>query len=307
VTILDTLLQAYIAALLHGFGVLHVLTLPLLGLVASLAFFRGMFPLIRAGIHPGEIWAHVLLMVFSLAGYVYLLSNFRDLSLGIFDLAADLGARIGGLSGSALTKPSGVIDAGAKALTPITEFVERHSGWEALKNIGTLMQMSLIYDVVLFAFIGIALNMSLTVISWHFSVLLGTVLLPWAPLGVTAFISEWVLGWIVGMTVRMLIMTALIGISIPLFERLVITLTPGGDPSFWGSVAVLVGAILFFLLSWIIPNRVTGLAAAGLAISGGDVLYQGARAAGSIGRIARGTNTVVRGVSQMLQRERSAA
>ena len=53
----------------------------------------------------------------------------------------------------------------------------------ALNNIGMLFQYSLIYDIVLFAFAGIALNISLTVIEWHFSVLAATVLLPWAPLG----------------------------------------------------------------------------------------------------------------------------
>jgi type IV secretion system protein TrbL len=307
VTTLDALVAAYISALLGGFATLHVLTLPLLGLVASLAFMRGMFPLIRAGIHTGEIFAHVILMVLSLAGYVYLLSNFRELSLGIFNLAADLGGRIGGLAGSVLTKPSGVIDAGAKALTPVTDFIARHSGWEALKNIGTLFQMSFIWDVVMFAFIGIALNMSITVIMWHFSVLAGTVLLPWAPLGATAFLAESVLGWMVGTTIRLFLLTAVIGLSIPLFETVIITLTPAGDPEKWSSWGALVAAGLFFLLAWIIPSQLTGLAGSMLAITGRDVLAQGVSSARSIRSFASGASTVVSGVSRMLQRERSAA
>ena len=142
----------------------------------------------------------------------------------------------------------------------------------ALKNIGVLFQYSLIYDVVLFAFAGIALNISLTVIEWHFSVLAATVLLPWAPLGATAFLAEFVLGWVLGMTIRIFIQTALIGLSIPLFSTLVIELTSGGDPTFWGAFGVLLASVLFFVLSWLIPNRAVGLLARGLAISGSDVL-----------------------------------
>ena len=74
------------------------------------------------------------------------------------------------------------------------------------------------------------------------------------------------------MTIRVFIQTALIGLSIPLFSTLVIELTSGGDPTFWGAFGVLLASVLFFVLSWLIPNRAVGLLARGLAISGTDVL-----------------------------------
>ena len=175
--LVDQILQAYITALLAGFTVLHIYSLPLLGIAAHLAFVRGMLPQIQAGVHSGEVWAHILLMLLSVVGYVFLLTNFRTLTTTIFDLAASWGAQVGGVTGAALTNPSAVMDAGAKAITPITDFIARISGWNAVKNIPVLFQYSLIYDVVLFAFAGIALNVSITVIEWHFSVLCATVLL----------------------------------------------------------------------------------------------------------------------------------
>jgi len=301
---LDKIIDAYIAALLTGFGVLHVYSLPLLGIAAHLAFVRGMLPQIRSGVFAGEVWAHVLLMLISIVGYVYLLANFRELTLLVFNVASSFGAQIGGLSGSVLTKPSAVIEAGSKALTPITDFMARTTGWHAVKNIGVLFQYSLVYDIVLFAFIGIALNVALTVLEFHLSVLFATVLLPWAPLGPTAFLAEFSLGWVAGMVVRVLVQTSLIGLSIPLFDRLVLTLTPGGDPDFYGALGVLGGAILFFLLSWIIPNRATRLLAGGLAIAGNDVVAGATAAARGFRGFASAGGTAISGVSNMLRQER---
>ena len=285
---------------------LHVYSLPILGIASHLAFLRGMLPQIRAGIHLGELWAHALLMVLSVAGYIYLLVHFRELTPGIFNLASSFGAQIGGLSGKPFMTPSAVMDAGSLAVTPITEFMARTTGWAALKNLGVLFQYSLIYDVVLFAFAGIALNVSLTVIEWHFSVLCATVLLPWAPLGATAFLAEFVLGWVLGMTVRIFIQTALIGLSIPLFKSLVIGLTAGGDPDFWSAFGVLLGAVLFFILSWLIPNRSVGLLARGLAISGSDVVAGASSAARGIRGFASAGSTVVSGASAMIRHGRQS-
>ena len=103
--LLDTILQSYISALLGGFAVLHVYTLPLFGVVAHLAFLRGMMPTIRAGLHHGEIWAHLILILVSVAGYIFLLTNFRMLTTLIFDLASTFGAQVGGLTGRGTHEP----------------------------------------------------------------------------------------------------------------------------------------------------------------------------------------------------------
>ena len=303
--LIDQILQAYVAALLAGFAVLHVYSLPLLGVASSLAFVRGMLPQIRAGIHAGEIWAHVVLMLISVAGYVYLLTHFRALTLIVFNLAQQFGAQVGGLGGSALSNPSAVMEAGAIAVLPITDFIARTNGMAALKNIGVLFQYSLVYDLVLIAFMGIALNVSLTVIELHFSVLMATVLLPWAPLGPTAFLAEFALGWVAGMVVRTLAQTALIGISIPLFSQLTFVLTAGGDPDFWSALGVLLGAALFFILSWLLPNRSARMVAGGLAIAGNDVVAGAAAAARGVRGFASAGSAVVTGASRLIQKART--
>ena len=198
------------------------------------------------------------------------------------------------------------MDAGAVALTPITDFMVRTSGKAVLLNAHILIKYSVIYTIVIIAFGLLALNICMTILEWHFSVLVGTVLAPWAPLGATAFLAEFALGWIVGMTVRLLIQTAVVGLSIPLFDRLIITLTPGGDPTFWSAVGVGIGAVLFALLSWIIPNRATGLVARGLAISGSDVVAGVASAARGVRGFTSAGGAVITGASRLLRQEARA-
>jgi type IV secretion system protein TrbL len=302
--LLDSLLASFVSALVAGFAVLHVYSLPFLGVAAQLAWLRGVYPLIRAGIHPGEIWAHAVLMAISLAAYIFLLSHFRELTQLVFTLAADLGAKVGGLSGTVLLSPSGVFEAGTAAVSPIQDFLARMTGWTAIKSLHTILQYTLAYVLVMAAFLGVALNITLTIIEFHFAVLVATVLVPWAPLGPTAFLAEFSLGWVAGMVVRVLVQTAVIGLSIPLFETLVFTAVTEQDPDFWEALAVVGGALLFFLLSWIIPNRAVALTARGLAI-GGDAVLAGASSAarGVVGFYGAGQQ-VAAGVSRLVRAER---
>lgn len=300
----DTILTAFVSALIGGFAVLHVYSLPLLALVAQLAWIRGMYPLIRAGIHPGEVWAHAILMVLSIAAYIYILANFRTLSTMVFQIAADLGARAsgGGITGAQLMRPSEIFTAGAASVTPLHDFMLRFKGLAALKNLHVILEYGIAYWIVIAAFIGICLSISLTIIEFHFAALCATVLVPWAPLGVTAFLAEFAIAWTAGMAVRMLIQTAVVGISLPLVDTLVLTTTAGGDPDFWGALAVVGGAVLFFILAWQIPNRATSIVARGAALAiGSDAVLAGLSSAarGIRGAMSAGQQVVTGATSMM--------
>jgi type IV secretory pathway TrbL component len=306
----DQILSAYVSALLRGFSALHAFSLPLLGSVALLAWVRGTFPVIR-GVHLGEIFAHAVLMLLSVVIYRWLLVNLHPMALGVFDLAASFGAMASGgaISGGRLMEPSSIFEAGATAVSPIQDFLQGMTGWAAIKNIPTILNYSLAYVVVIIAFMGIALNISLTIIEFHFSLLCATVLIPWAPLAGTAFLAEFSMAWTAGMIVRMLIQTAVVGISVPLFETLVLRTTPGGDPLFWEALGLVGGAVFFFVLSWIIPNRAVAIAGRGMALGvGGEAVLAGLSSAarGLRGFYGAGS-TVVAGVTSLLRGERKTS
>jgi type IV secretory pathway TrbL component len=303
----DTILAAFLSALTRGFGVLSAFSLVLFGAAAAMGWYRVSITAIRAPL--GDMLAHALLMLVSITLYLLLLVHLHPWATGMFDFAAGLGARIGGLAPGALQKPSGVLTAGGRAVTPIQDFLARMTGWPALFNIHTVLQYSLVYVIVIGAFLGICLNIALTILEFHFALLCATVLLPWAPFPAAAFLAEFAVAWLVAMIVRMLVQTAVVGISIPLFERLVIATTVGGDPRFWESIGLVGGALFFFVLSWVIPNRVVAIAGRGAAMGiGGDAITAGFGAASrAIRGVYRDSKDVVTGVSSLLRPQRTGA
>lgn len=302
-------MNAYIVALLRGFTILHALSLPILGSLAAIAWLRNSLPAIRAWIHPGEVWASALLMLISVVIYMVLLTNLQPWASGLFDWAAALGGRIGGVGATVLLSPSSIFATGATTVSPIQDFLRNlaQAGvWATLKALPTILNFSVAYFVVIVAFMGIALNISLTIIEFYFALMCSTVLIPWAPLAGTAFLAEFALGWTAGMIVRMLIQTAVVGISMPLFEHLVVVATPGGDPLWWESLSLVGGAVFFFVLSWIIPNRAVSLASRGMALGiGGDVVTAGfGKAASQVRGAWQAGTRVAAGVSTMIRAQR---
>jgi type IV secretory pathway TrbL component len=307
----DTILAAFISALTSGFAMLHLLSLPLLGTVATLAWLRGSWETIRNWQHLGHIFAYAVGMLLSVVVYLLLITNLQPWATGLFAFAADLGAQVSGgaISGAGMLAPSRIFEAGATAVSPIQDFMKGMRGWAAVKNIPTILNYTLAYVVVIVAFMGIALNISLTIIEFYFSLLCATVLVPWAPLAGTAFLAEFSIAWTAGMIVRMFIQTAVVGISIPLFETLVLATTPGGDPLWWESLGLVGGAVFFFVLSWIIPNRAVAIAGRGMALGiGGDAVTAGfSSAARSLRGFAGGASTVIAGATSWIRRERGMA
>lgn len=302
----DAILGAYISSLTGGFIALHVLSLPLLGVIAGLAWVRGSMHAI--GQAMGDVLANVVLILVTLVVYYLILVNLQPWTMGLFELAADLGARVGGLSGASFFKPSTIFIAGATAVSPIMDFLNNMTGWAAIKNIHTIINFSFAYIVVIAAFLGVTLNICLTILSFHFALMTSTVLIPWAPLAGTAFVAEFAFGWLSGTIVRMLLQVAVVGISVPLFEHLVVRTTAGGDPLWWESLGLVGGAIFFFVVSWIIPNEASrALVGRGMALGlGGDSFLRGAMSAarGTIGFVTGGAQ-VVSGVTRAIQTLRS--
>lgn len=262
-------------------------------------------PLLRAGINVGEVVAHTVFVLLGIALYHYILTNLRTLGLAVFEAAALFGVQAGGgaFTVAQFFQPTAIFEVGARAASPILDFLNRMTGFTAIKNIHTILNYSLAYIAIMVAFLLMAFNVALTLIEFHFALMLTTVLLPWAPLAATSFLAEFSLSWLIGMAVRVLIQAAMMGIAFPLFDILTMTLTAGGDPEFWGAVSVAGASLFFTLLAWIIPNRATAIAGRGMALGiGADSIVAGFQAASSnIRGFGRGVGTVVTGTSSWLK------
>jgi type IV secretory pathway TrbL component len=164
----------------------------------------------------------------------------------------------------------------------------------------TLLGYSAAYWLIVLSFFAVALHLMMVLIEYYMAVMCAAVLIPWGVISVTAFFTEFSIGWITGGLVRVLVTTAMIGVANPLFEGLVVKTTPGGDPTFYGSLVLALGSLLFAILSWVIPGRAASIAGRGvsLALHAGTVLAT----ASGVGRGVLLVTSAVRGVSQMLRR-----
>jgi hypothetical protein len=117
---------------------------------------------------------------------------------------------------------------------------------------------------------------------------------------VTAFFTEFSIGWITGGLVRVLVTTAMVGIAQPLFSSLATPLTAGGDPTLYGGLMTALVSLIFAILSWVIPGRAAHIAGRGvsLALTASTVVSSAAGA----GRGALVLTSAIRGVSHMMRR-----
>ena len=148
----------------------------------------------------------------------------------------------------------------------------------------------------------------MTIIEFKLAVAAGTVLVPWAILTQTSVLGELSLSWMVAGLIRVLLTALLMSIGVPLFETLAF---PGGspalggrDPTIYEAVSVMVGAVVFATLAWVLPSRAASIGGRGMALAiGGETLVAGGMAGmGMASYASHAGSGAIRGVSQMLRR-----
>jgi hypothetical protein len=159
---------------------------------------------------------------------------------------------------------------------------------------------SLGYWVIVVSFAAVALHLMMVLIEFYMAVMCAAVLIPWGVVSVTAFCTEFSIGWVTGGLVRMLVTTAILGIAQPIFQDLFVKTTPGGDPSFYGGAVLAIASLIYGILSWVVPGRAANIAGRGVSLArqAGTVLSTAAGA----GRGVLMVTSAIRGVSQMMRR-----
>jgi type IV secretion system protein TrbL len=156
-----------------------------------------------------------------------------------------------------------------------------------MKNFPTVVAYMVAYWLIILAFVLVALHMMITIIEFYFAIMCAAVLFPWGLLTHTAFLCEFVVSWITAGLIRVLLTVGIMSISLPLFEQLAFTTTPGGDPTMYGALIYACAAGIFSILAWQLPTRAAAIAGRGMALglTGGILLpHSGVRAIAAGGR-----------------------
>jgi type IV secretion system protein TrbL len=249
----------------------------------------------------GDALAGTLLAMVKFGVFYWILVNLEAMSAAALDSFLLWGlAPAGGVSLGTFRQPGAIMLLGLELAFPLINFPT--SLWSKLTGAFLMYQAGymMAYSIVVLSFGAIALHLMMVLIEFYMAVMLGAVLIPLGVLSVTAFFTEFSIGWITGGLVRMLVTTAMVGMAQPLFSGITIPITPGGDPTLYGGVMAVVVSLIFAILSWVVPGRAANIAGRGvsLALTASTVLSTAAGA----GRGVLMLQSAIRGVSQMMGR-----
>jgi len=265
---LDLFAMIFDTALRSGFATLMAYAIPLLGALAVIRFYTTIAPLVASGGGLGDALGTCLWTILIIGIYYYLLVNLEaliDAALNTF-IHWGLAPGRGAFSLGDFLVPSRLIRAGWKASTPIRELIV-NMGWgkAAPWNWPTLV-------IYLACFLGIAVAFGILTVEtlialfeFRFAAMVSAVLVPWGVLTQTAFFAELSVAWVVGGLIRMLITSALVGITITLFDLQF--LVPGQDPGISEALLMALVAGFFAAVSVVIPKRAAAIGARGMALA----------------------------------------
>jgi type IV secretion system protein TrbL len=301
--VLDDVTAAFLAAIQAGTNTLAQVSLPLLGILAIIAFYLQLGPLLASGsVGAGDAIASTLLTILKAGVFYWLVKNLAPLATAAFQTFFQWGLAPAGsaVATQRFFQPSLVMNIGFQAATPIKAFVDHLMGNFWSSNIYTTLTYWLAWLTIVVAFAFVALHLMMTIIEYFLAVLVAMVLLPWGVLQPTAFLSELSIGWVTGGLVRVLVTGAILGIATPLFALLKPAMTAQGDPTFYSALVTAITSLIFAILAWVIPGRAAAIAGRGVSLA----LHAGTLVAGAAGggRAILVARQAIRGASQMLTR-----
>lgn len=304
---LDLIVNSFVVALQRGFVTLSVYTLPILAFCALVAYCSSLWPIVLGG---GDGLSAVLWICLRIGVFYFFSVSLGALSIAAFNTFLQWGAEAGGggFTGASFLSPSTVATLGFKVALPIQEMLQRFTGMGALLNFPTIIAYMAAFWLIVLAFALISLHVVITIIEFYFAVLCSAVLFPWGLLSHTAHLCEFIVSWLTAGLIRILLTAIIMSISLPLFDQLAFTVTPGGDPTLYSAMILAVTAGVFAILAWQIPTRAAAVGGRGMAIGlAGNVLlpHSGVRALAAGGRAMLGVGGhAIQGASRMIQARR---
>lgn len=269
-TLIDNVVGGFLAAIQSGTTAVAPYGLGAFGVLVAIAFYMRQWPLIMSsGAGISDVLAHAVLMVIGLCVTLWILTNVTQIGDALFQSALTIGLQAGGTGVSAdqLRSPSFLLSMHKLVTKPLEDFIQHHTGWSVLWN-GPTVFFFWVGELVIFCtFVGIALHVALIQIEFYLAILSASVFLPCLLVPWAAFLGEWCVGWVLGCTTRVLLISAVAAIGVPVFQGLALATAGGGDPTWIEGLGVVTGSLLFGLVAWFVPGRAANMVGSGLGLS----------------------------------------
>ena len=233
----------------------------------------------------------------------FLLMQWPSLTEDLRGTMVKFGINIGNASTplAFLSNPSMIAGAGIDVSAPIWEYIHTKLDWYDLSEIITLSWAGIF---IILAYFVMAIQVLLTQIEFMVVTLVALVFIPFTIFVPTRWISFGFFRAVLGMGVKILVLSMIISIAVPIVSALMIPIEPTLG-SCWG---VLLGSMGTAFLAWHIPSMASGLISgqpslstgkAAAAIIGGGIMAMrsGAGIKNSVNQVGRAGASTVRAAS----------
>lgn len=299
--LIDIIVAGFLAAIETALNNLVPVGVAVLGTLALITYAVRYWPLVMsAGAGLGDVLAGFLLLVMGLAITLWITQNIIQMGDALYEAASTLGlqAASGSVDAAQLRNPSFILTMHKDVTRPLETFIARHTSvWAVTTNAPTLFSFWLAEIVIYLCFVGISIHVAMIVIEFYLALAAAALLVPCVVFQPSATLGEWVVGWVLGNTVRVFLVTLVVGIAVPLMNNLV-GVGGGQDPKWVEVLGLLGGTGLFGIIAWTVPGRAANVVGHGLSLTAGTI----AGAAASSLRWAQVAGGAIRGSSRLLQR-----
>jgi type IV secretion system protein TrbL len=295
--IIDNFLAVFTTYIDSGFGLLSgdvaFLTTVLIGIDVTLA------ALWWAMDNDSDVLGRLIKKTLYVGAFAFIIGNFNTLADIIFRSFSGLGitASGGGMSAADLLRPGAIGGTGFKAAWPLLVKVGTLSGFpEFFGNFLTIAVLLVCWFLVVLAFLGMAVQVFITIIEFKLTTLAGFVLVPFALWNKTSFLAERVLGGVISSGIKIMVLAVIIGIGTNFFAQL--NSLVGADPGIAEALSLLMGALTLVGLAIFGPSIASGLVTGAPQLGAGAAVGTVAGAALATGGAAMlGTRAAMAGAS----------
>ncbi len=205
----------------------------------------------------------------------------------------------GSLDGVDTLSPGLIAERGLAITHPIIQTMRDLSGPVGFfENFPEILLLFVSMLVLLTAFIVIALQVAIAILSFKLGALVAFVLVPFSLLKPTSFIAERPLGWVVGAAVRLMVLTFVVGVGESVFAA--IELPP--DVTATQALSIAVAAVFLMLLAMLSARLGSELVSGQPRISAADVATASVRSSQAALRAGRQVLNTSRGAARAATR-----
>lgn len=249
--------------------------------------------------HMDAIAATLTTVALKLAVYLWLITSWSTLTRVLVKGLIAYGLKGGGgaISETDFTDPSKLAWFGISAMTLVYNRIFAYTGWDVVFNLADVLFTGLAATAALVAYIVFAIQVFVTLLEFYCMSAVIVVLVPFGLVRYTTFLAEKAIALVWAFGVKLLILSFIAAIALPIMQRL----EPGLTPNLSTCIAFAIAGWAIVVLAWRAPRMAQGLLQGSPQLTAHDVT-QAIRSATTMIITTAGTATSIAHAAEVPRR-----